>query len=849
MIRDDDPGHALLTADHLAELAKSGIDAETARRAELRTIPSGTASDLLGWTRQTGTLGECLLIPYFGIDGKPIDYCQVKPTHPRVLKSKGDGAAKPIKYESPRDSANHLYFPPDARERLPDAAQPLLITEGAKKAIVAASLGYAALAVTGVWNWVRGGRPTDTTGRRVGRPQLIDDFSTFPLANRKVYIVFDSDAAEKESVRAAEKALATALRHAGASVAIVRLTGGPAGEKYGLDDYVVACGAESFAQLIAEADTSTECRQPVDRDADDRIPRITISTHEHQVNADARKALAADPDLYQRGGMLVRVVAADTDTPADKSIRVAAGTPEIVPLKRSLTREKLTQYAVWQREKVRGEDLELVPAHPPGWAVDAVHECGDWPDIRHLDAMTGYPIMLPSGDVAIDGYHDSCRLLVRKPRNLTITVPDRPTPGDVGDAVRILLDVVCDFPFADESHKSAWLAALLTPLAWQMFNGPAPLFLIDKNVRGAGAGLLGDTISLIVFGHPFATAVYTNNTEELAKTVTAIAMAGHPAVMFDNLSGKFGNAVIDQALTSSRWDGRILQESRHYRGPLNVVWYGTGNNVQLGADTPRRILPIRLETTEERPELRTGYRHADLRDYVRTHRGRLLSAAITILRAWHAAGRPTYGLPAWGSYEGWSGVVREAIVYAGLPDPGLARDAMMDTADTDAANMRTILTHWHHLDPTGHGITAADIVLRAKSVSLDPDPPEWIADIRDAIEDLCGRLDSRLLGYKFRHFARRNFGGLMLDKADPDRKNANRWTARPVGGRTHAGDQKPSPAPSKRRNTYPLVQLGKTTGTDAGDAGDDPGQPGFDLSFTSNPVRGIVGLDRKAVAQ
>ena len=40
----------------------------------------------------------------------------------------------------------------------------------------------------------------------------------------------------------------------------------------------------------------------------------------------------------------------------------------------------------------------------------------------------------------------------------------------------------------------------------------------------------------------------------------------------------------------------------------------------------------------------------------------------------------------------------------------------------------------------------------------------------------------RVLGYRFRHFKRRNFGGRMLDKAGPDADHANRWAVFPVGG-------------------------------------------------------------------
>ena len=76
-----------------------------------------------------------------------------------------------------------------------------------------------------------------------------------------------------------------------------------------------------------------------------------------------------------------------------------------------------------------------------------------------------------------------------------------------------------------------------------------------------------------------------------------------------------------------------------------------------------------METEHERPELKDGFRPPDLRKYVREHRGELLAAALSILRGWVGGGRPTHDLPKWGSYEGWSAVVREAVRFAGLRAP------------------------------------------------------------------------------------------------------------------------------------------------------------------------------------
>lgn len=115
--------------------------------------------------------------------------------------------------------------------------------------------------------------------------------------------------------------------------------------------------------------------------------------------------------------------------------------------------------------------------------------------------------------------------------------------------------------------------------------------------------------------------------------------------------------------------------------PLTAVWYGTGNNVSVAADTTRRIIHIRLDVLEERPEDRTGFRHPDLVRWIRRHRPRLLSNALTVLVAYCNAGRPDQGLTPFGSFEGWSNLVRRAVVWAGLPDPHLTRTRLAETSD------------------------------------------------------------------------------------------------------------------------------------------------------------------------
>src|SRR5262249_47974410 len=161
--------------------------------------------------------------------------------------------------------------------------------------------------------------------------------------------------------------------------------------------------------------------------------------------------------------------------------------------------------------------------------------------------------------------------LLLAPAGPVPALPGSPAKDDAVAARDALLDVVGDFPFAAPAHRSAWLAALLTPLARFAFVGPAPLFLVDSNVRPAGNGLLLACVSRVARGERFTVAAYTDDEDELRKRITSLALAGDRLVLFDNLAGKFGNAVLDAALTAVSWKDRILGGNRMGEAPLYMT--------------------------------------------------------------------------------------------------------------------------------------------------------------------------------------------------------------------------------------------------------------------------------------
>lgn len=823
-----------LSAENLADLRGSDLNDETIHSAGLYTITDAEkVRGLLGGYLSQKTaraMGPCLAFPYFDAngqlmtfangDGSDHPYVRLKPAKPRKDRKKNN---RPKKYESPLGASCRIYIPPRSRPALADPAIPLIISEGEKKVLCADQHGFACIGLSGVFAW-QVKQEEDEDGNKIGPRELIPDLDALPWQGRLVYIVYDSDLAQNQLVQWAEFYLAEALKARGADVRVVRLPGGDGGDggdspaeagkvKVGLDDFLKSHGPTELRKLL---DAAVPPKRP---EKGDSRPEIVIGTDEYRVNFEAVAALAPMPDLYQRAGMLARITKADEDPDPHAAVRRPPGAPVVRPLPPPLLRERMTYVARWVKVRPTTEGPKREDAHPPEWCVAAVHSRGTWPMIRHLEAVVSHPVLLPDGSIlSANGYDKRSRLLVSVPSDLRLIVPDHPHHGHATKAVKMLMDVVGDFPFEKPEHKSAWLAGLLTPIAWFAFDGPAPMTLIDGNVRGVGKGLLADVIALIVTGRRFPVMSYSADKEELRKKITSLAMEGERLVLLDNLAGAVGNDVLDMALTADRWKDRVLGVNKVYDGPLHVAWYATGNNVQLHADTARRCSHVRLETDNERPELRADVRHADLRRHVRENRGPLLSAALTILRAWCTAGKPRHNLTPWGSFEGWSNVVREAVVFAGMPDPGMTRLALQTACDRDALTMTAMIDALERMDPTHQGKTTSEIIEAARYPD-QPIPAEWYQDLRSAVEELCGKLDSRSLGYKFRHFARRNFSGRMIDKTGIAHGSGIRWAVFPAQFPARVKTSPPSP-PSPPPDPPPQ-------GGDEGDGGDVPAQAGI----------------------
>ena len=414
--------------------------------------------------------------------------------------------------------------------------------------------------------------------------------------------------------------------------------------------------------------------------------------------------------------------------------------------------------------------IQRVAAHPPDWSVKALDARGNYPGIRVIQGIVGFPILHEDGTVRETPGYDPATGLIYEPTCETPKIGIAPTHSDAIAARDRLLDVVSDFPFEKPAHRSTWLAVLLTPLSRHTFAGPAPLFAFDANAAGSGKTLLAETVSITANGRDVSRMANPRDDEECRKLLLALAICGDTLVLIDNIAGTLGCASLDAALTGTSWRDRVLGRSEIVDLPLAVTWLATGNNIICSADTSRRVAHCRLDCRVEHPEERDGFRYPDLKSHVKEHRGELLSAALTILRAYIIAGKPRAALKPWGSYEGWSDLIRQCIVWLGMPDPGDTREQLRSTADGEAARLNAILAGLAEADKTGAGMTTAEI-LRAADTE---------GSMRDAIWELCDASPgkpptARMLGNRLKRFRGRVHRGQALEMGH-DGKGFARWT-------------------------------------------------------------------------
>ena len=487
---------------------------------------------------------------------------------------------------------------------------------------------------------------------------------------------------------------------------------------------------------------------------DDRPCILLVPTDQRTTRLAVERELGRHPrvTLFQAAGTGALVVVDDLG----ESTEAGGARLAVTAVTEPRLCELITDVAVMLTTPPAGREGDPYPTRPPAWLPKGILAAFDsrFPTlVRIIDA----PTLRPDGTVLDTAGHDSRTGLLYAPSRDYPPIPESPTFDDARAAALLLLDVLRDFPFAAPHHRAAALAAIMTPVLRHAITGPTPAFAIDATTPGTGKGMLADIVALIATGQPGAIMPLTDDTE-LEKRITALVLDGVAIVVLDNIEAPVGGAVLASLLTSDRWRGRLLGKSQTVDVPQRMTILMTGNQLRFRGDVPRRILRIYMEPPMERPEERSGFTYSDLRAHVREHRPDLVCAVLTIARGYAAAGSPLSGtLPATGTFESWSRVVREPLAWLGFPDAwALGQRELREADDPFLDGARDLLAALGALYPNAREWNVAQLEeLRATASGICEDTQtvvrvlsEWVAGAKSparAIADKLGRIEGRIL--------------------------------------------------------------------------------------------------------
>lgn len=641
--------------------------------------------------------------------------------------------------------------------REPDPLSPVLLVEGTKQSLAVAGWAPAPFAVygmAGAWAWSK------------------CDLSRF--ADREVYVVLDGDAADSLDVYQAGERLAEALELEDAQARFVRL---PVQGKGGADDYLasVAPGrrTERLARLVDRAKAKPADRKPTARSRKPK-PAQTPDTGGRvgvAVNLDRKEVietiLAALKDkwdgrsLFDFGGAVTALRGTKTD-PIGKG---------------SFNRLLVDTVAAFHYTPATdSRPAVFAPAWPDSQTVDAVLSSASV--FSPLHRVVRVPFIRPDGTLCDKpGYDPATKTVLVLDEGMDrLTVPLEPTRADTDAAVELLLgDWLGDFPFHRRADRANVLALVLTPF----IRGSVPLVplcVVSGLQMGVGKNLLADCFATLVNGSPALPLPYVEDEDETRKQITSAFRSGADLFVFDEAHVIEGKQFA-RAITSITYTDRILGVSTMVEFPNQVTWVSLGNQVTVNADMSRRVYFVNLRPTAANPQDREGssFRHPELREWTAANRPEIAGAVLTLIRAWHAAGKPQFSRgAAMGSFETWDRMVSGILGHAGVE--GFLEDAAKQRSESDyTGSLWNAHITWLREQFGSREFTTGtvkDLALRS--------PGTWEGP--PSMEDVSDRGYTRKLGQAYARIQDRWFDGFKLVKSGAGHNNTLKWAVKSQAG-------------------------------------------------------------------
>jgi hypothetical protein len=391
------------------------------------------------------------------------------------------------------------------------------------------------------------------------------------------------------------------------------------------------------------------------------------------------------------------------------------------PVLRTMTldrmRHRLARDASWFVRRKSGE-VAIAPLLSVVRDVLATPDC----DLPILTRIVEAPIFAADGTLCAEpGYNAANKTYYWPSEGFTLpAISERPSTAEVQEARDLIIrELLGDFPFAGEPERAHAVAALLVTLVRDMIEGPIPGHMVEAPGPGTGKTLLADLLTEPAHGRPIAAMTEARDPDEWRKRIFAKLRTAPSVVLLDNIKRRLESSALASVITSyPYWEDRVLGISEMSRVPVRCLFLLTGTNPAFSSEMVRRIVRIRLDAKVDRPWLREGFQHPDIRSWASVNRGKLLGAALTLIQAWIKAGRPE-GNKTLGMFERWARIMAGILDVAGIPGFLENLSDFYETADTEGAAWREFVALWWNAHQGAAVSVATLFVSVAGESSLD----------------------------------------------------------------------------------------------------------------------------------
>lgn len=471
-----------------------------------------------------------------------------------------------------------------------------------------------------------------------------------------------------------------------------------------------------------------------------------VAGEQHRIQEAAELVLAEQGGFYQSGGLIVSVLA-----------NTQSGGATIEPANEQVLTTALSASADWF--KYEGSNWKRTDV--PTRIIQLLCKSQSYEHLPELKGIARQPYFASDGELVTQAGYNEKTLLYGHFDASEFDIRE-PTRQNAESALAELTALLDEFPFAEEVDRAGALSAMLTAAIRSSLE-VAPAFNITATTSGSGKSYLSSILMPLAGpGQPLLVS-YPATQEEATKVMTSLFLKNPPAIGFDDMQTDWHpHSVINRALTASTVTERVLGYSKSATVSTASFIVGTGNNVAPVRDMCRRVVTVRLTPQTATPAT-VAYKGRPV-EAVRSKRAHYVSCALTIISAWKAAGSPCADVSQIASYDQWSDMCRQPLLWLGLTDPAASLIAQVYN-DPDLELLTQLFRVWF-ARLGDRPITVRKLIEEAVGHT----------DLLDILEELPvvehKAINRGKLGWYFKKYEGRIADGLRLAKGDLKERNS-----------------------------------------------------------------------------